>query len=109
MGDTVAVGWRVIADAERTLKEREDDPALEDARMAVLGARERLSRVEGVVRIWQDEGVGELGWYTLAPCLAKAFDRVEHEFGEAALPVPADLDQARSMALEASNGRCRER
>ena len=112
VGDTVAVGWRVIADAERTLETQgsEADPErVSDAHAAVQGARERLSRVEGVVRIWQDTGVGELGWYTLAPCLATALDRVEERLRAASLPVPVDLDQARAMAMEASDADCRER
>jgi hypothetical protein len=109
IGDTVAIGWRAIADAERSLEPHEGDAAYDGAREAVVGARERLSRLEGTVRIWQEEGVGELAWYTLAPCFATALDRVESELTEVSLPVPADLDQARQMALESSSRDCAER
>ena len=108
IGDTVAIGWRVLADAERTLEPHQGAAELEAARAAVVGARERLSRLEGTVRIWQEEGVGELAWYTLAPCFATALDRVERELAAASLPIPADLDQARQMAFESSNRHCAE-
>lgn len=109
IGDTVAIGWRAIADAERSLEPHEADTAYDGARAAVLGARERLTRLEGAVRIWQEEGVGELAWYTLAPCFATALDRVQDELTAASLPIPPDLPQAREMALESSNAHCAER
>ena len=109
IGDTVAIGWRAIADVERSLEPHEGDAAYDDARAAVVGARERLSRLEGTVRIWQEEGVGELAWYTLAPCFATALDRVEAELVAVSLPVPEDLAQARQMALESSSRDCAER
>ena len=108
-GRTVSMGWQVIADAERILEEAEPAEDREPAKKAVEAAKERFHRAEGVVRIWQDTGTGSLGWYTLAPCLGAALDRIRDRFVEAELELPGDWDQAREMARVASDGRCAER
>lgn len=105
----MAIGWQVVAEAERTLEGAETGPQVQAAEEATSAARERFHRAEGVVRIWQDTGTGELGWYTIVPCLGSALDRLRQRFVAAELELPTDWDQAREMTSVASDRRCAER
>ncbi len=106
-GRTVAIGWQVVEEADATARTGEGE-GVPEARAAVLAARERFHRAQGVVRIWQDTGTGELGWYTLVPCLGAALERLRASFEDADLPLPRDLDQAREMTRVADSRRCAE-
>ena len=106
---TVEAGWDVITQAETTVSTTGGEYEIDrHAARAVQRARDRYGQAEGVVQTWLDEGTGRLGWVTVAPCLAASLDGIERTFTAARLPIPPDLDQARAMAAESSEGECAE-
>lgn len=101
--ETVTLSWRVVTEAERATRDREETDEL---RTALRNASARRAEASRVVDIWEERGVGQIAWETMAPCLAAGLAELERELTEAQMPVPVDLAQALEMAESVAGRQC---
>ena len=81
-----------------------EDAAIE----AALGRSRRwLDQSEQAVELWGASG--SLAYETSAPCLGSALGQLRDAFVRAGRPVPANLEEAEALALDAGERPCAER
>lgn len=102
--ETVSASSAAFAEAEANAATAQEA----DARMtqALADAERRLEQAERMLEHWRASGAGEMGWRTLAPCLARSLEELAEALRAAGHPGATDVEQAQMMAAGDADGSC---